>query len=42
MKKFIAILLAVITVLTLCACGAKKDDGFHMDIKFSNVFQPTE
>lgn len=25
MKKFIAILLAVITVLTLCACGAKDD-----------------
>lgn len=43
MKKFIALLLAVIMVLSLCACGSKsKDEDFHMDIKFSNVFQPTE
>lgn len=43
MKKAIALLMAVIMVLSLCACGAKKsDEDFHMDIKFSNVFQPTE
>ena len=57
MKKFIAMLLALMMVLALCACGstaapaastsekteaAPAADDFHMDIKFSNVFQPTE
>ena len=66
MKKIIAMLLAVVMVFALCACGnnnasapaadtAKTDaapaadaaaadpaDDFHLDLKFSNVFQPTE
>lgn len=66
MKKIIAMLLAVVMVFALCACGssntaapaadtAKTDaapaadaaaadpaDDFYLDLKFSNVFQPTE
>ena len=63
MKKFLAMLLALMMVLSLCACGSKPAaeapaaeapaadapaaeadpaDDFYLDIKFSNVFQPTE
>ena len=69
MKKTLALLLALIMVLSLCACGggAKETpaaqapaadapaaeapaaeaaddeaDDFYLEIKFSNVFQPTE
>lgn len=63
MKKFLAMLLALMMVLSLCACGSKPAaeapaaeapaadapaaeadpaDDFYLEIKFSNVFQPTE
>ena len=65
MKKIIAMLLALVMVFALCACGnstsattadttasdtaaaadtaeADPADDFYLEIKFSNVFQPTE
>ena len=46
MKKFLALILALVMVFTLVACGggdtADEPEDFHIDIKFSNVFQPTE
>lgn len=47
MKKFLALILALIMCLSLVACGGGSDDAasnedFHIDIKFSNVFQPEE
>ncbi|MDO4983042.1 MAG: TRAP transporter substrate-binding protein DctP [Eubacteriales bacterium] len=48
MKKFTALLLAVVMVLALCGvaeAAPKKevsDEDFHIDIKFSNVFNPKE
>lgn len=62
MKKFLAMLLALIMLLALCACGgtpapaaseapaeggdaaeeADPADDFYLELKFSNVFQPTE
>ncbi|MEF2838661.1 MAG: surface glycoprotein, partial [Oscillospiraceae bacterium] len=63
MKKILALVLALIMVLSLVACGGKtaepapaakeeaaaapeaaadEADDFHIEIKFSNVFQPEE
>ena len=51
MKKFLALMLALVMCLSLVACGGGSDDAattddgaedFHIDIKFSNVFQPEE
>ena len=47
MKKFLALILAMIMCLSLVACGGgskddAKGDDFKIDIKFSNVFQPEE
>ena len=43
MKKTLAMLLVL--VMALLACGALAEanpDDFYLEIKFSNVFQPTE
>ena len=56
MKKTIALLLALVMVFALCACGSTKDttpagseaavsgndDDFHIVLKLSHVFAPTE
>ena len=47
MKKFLAMILALIMCLSLVACGggsgdAAADEDFKIEIKFSNVFQPEE
>jgi len=47
MKKFLALILALIMCMSLVACGggsadADSTEDFHIDIKFSNVFQPEE
>ena len=56
MKKTIAMLLALVMVFALCACGSKQDtapaegsaeaaapaDDFHIVLKLSHVFAPTE
>ena len=63
MKKFLALLLALMMVLSLCACGSKPAaeapaaeapaadapaaeadpaDDFHIELKLSHVFAPTE
>ncbi len=57
MKKTIAVLLALVMVFALCACGSKQDtapagsapeaagsadDDFHIVLKLSHVFAPTE
>ncbi|MBP3654839.1 MAG: TRAP transporter substrate-binding protein DctP [Oscillospiraceae bacterium] len=48
MKKFLAMILALVMCLSLVACGGGSSSGgdsaedFHIDIKFSNVFQPEE
>ena len=62
MKKFLAMLLALMMVLSLCACGSKPAaeapaaeapaaeapaaeapaDDFHIELKLSHVFAPTE
>ena len=44
MKKFLAILLTLVMVLALVPMAAFADeaDDFYLEIKFSNVFQPTE
>ena len=44
MKKFLAILLTLVMVLALCPMSAfaAEEDDFYLEIKFSNVFQPTE
>lgn len=47
MKKYLALILALVMCFSLVACGGGNDaqdsgDEFHIDIKFSNVFQPEE
>ena len=54
MKKTIALLLTLVMVFALCACGSKQDatpagseaaasgDDFHIVLKLSHVFAPTE
>ena len=45
MKKLLAMILALCMVFALCAVTASADDdadSYYVDIKYSNVFQPTE
>ena len=42
MKKLFALLLAVLMMLSLSICLADEADDYYLEIKFSNVFQPTE
>lgn len=47
MKKFVAMLLALVMVFALCACGGGGDkaganDDYHLTLKLSHVFQPNE
>ena len=43
MKKIFALLLAFALTLSLSVCMAEENpDDFYLEIKFSNVFQPTE
>ena len=54
MKKTIALLMALVMVFALCACGtngsdksgsgdtAANEDDFHIVLKLSHVFAPTE
>lgn len=45
MKKIMAMILALCMVFALCAITASADDdadNYYVDIKYSNVFQPTE
>ncbi|MGN0889198.1 MAG: TRAP transporter substrate-binding protein DctP [Kiritimatiellia bacterium] len=43
MKKIFALLLALALTLSLSVCMAEENpDDFYLEIKFSNVFQPTE
>ena len=42
MKKIFALLLALALTLSLSVCMAEENpDDFYLEIKFSNVFQPT-
>ena len=42
MKKYLALMLALVLTLSLSFAIAENPDEFYLDIKFSNVFQPTE
>ena len=43
MKKILALVLALMLSLTFCAAVAEQNpDDYYLEIKFSNVFQPTE
>ena len=42
MKKLFALLMAVLMMLSLSICLADEADDYYLEIKFSNVFQPTE
>ena len=49
MKKFVAMLLALVMVFALCACGSNGDKAaadnngdYHLTLKLSHVFAPTE
>ena len=42
MKKTLALLLAVLMMLTMSIALADEADDYYLEIKFSNVFQPTE
>lgn len=44
MKKFLAILMVLVMVMALAPLSAfaAEEDDFYLEIKFSNVFQPTE
>ena len=42
MKKLFALLLAVLMMLSMSICLADEADDYYLEIKFSNVFQPTE
>ena len=49
MKKFVAMLLALVMVFALCACGSNGDKAaadnngdYHLVLKLSHVFAPTE
>lgn len=45
-KKILALVLALGTALSMCACGGAGNgvnpDDYYIELKFSNVFQPTE
>ena len=42
MKKYLALLLTLVLTLSLSIAFAENPDEFYLDLKFSNVFQPTE
>ena len=49
LKKFVAMLLALVMVFALCACGSNGDKAaddnngdYHLVLKLSHVFQPNE
>ena len=42
MKKYLALLLALVLTLSLSFAIAENPDDYYLEIKFSNVFQPTE
>ena len=49
MKKYVAMLLALVMVFALCACGSNGDKAaddnngdYHLVLKLSHVFQPNE
>ena len=49
LKKFVAMLLALVMVFALCACGSNGDKAaannngdYHLTLKLSHVFAPTE
>ena len=42
MKKTLALLLAVLMMLTMSIALADEADDYYREIKFSNVFQPTQ
>ena len=47
MKKYLSLLLALVMVVALCSVGttafaAKNDDDYHITLKLSHVFAPTE
>ena len=47
MRKFLSLLLALVMVFALCACGGGGDkaganDDYHLTLKLSHVFQPNE
>ena len=42
MKKLFSLLMAVLMMLSLSICLADEADDYYLEIKFSNVFQPTE
>ena len=42
MKKYLALLLALVLTLSLGVAIAENPDDYYLEIKFSNVFQPTE
>jgi len=42
MKKYLALLLTLVLTLSLGVAIAENPDDYYLEIKFSNVFQPTE
>ena len=42
MKKYLALMLALVLTLSLIFAIAEHPDDYYLEITFSNVFQPTE
>ena len=44
MKKYLALLLTVVMIVALCSIGttASAADDYHITLKLSHVFAPTE
>ena len=42
MKKYLALMLALVLTLSLSFAIAENPDDYYLEITFSNVFQPTE